>query len=228
MQPKRPFMKFSPGDWMINTRPLSLAAKGAWIDLLCLMWNAPNRGVLSMNIGSYARAIGATVKQTARVIVEINESDLCEKIMEEDGRITLTSSKMVVAEEIRRKRAAGGVLGGNPKLIKKVNLVVSSKVNLPTNLPIEPEPPPPLSPMITKKPCNEQEVVDYCISIGISDGAYLWDKWTGNGFQNGGKTIKDWKATIRSWKAAGYLPSQKQNGIKPMMVRTPIKTGDVW
>ena len=228
MQPKRPFMKFSPGDWMINTRPLSLAAKGAWIDLLCLMWNAPNRGVLSMNIGSYARAIGATVKQTARVIVEINESDLCEKIMEEDGRITLTSRKMVVAEEIRRKRAAGGVLGGNPKLIKKVNLVVSSKVNLPTNLPVEPEPPHPLSPLIAKKPCNEQEVVDYCKSIGIPDGAYLWDKWTGNGFQNGGKIIKDWKATIRSWKAAGYLPSQKQNGIKPMMVRTPIKTGDVW
>jgi hypothetical protein len=41
------------------------------------------------------------------------------------------------------------------------------------------------------------------------DAEYLWNRWEGNGWVNGGKKIKDWKATIRSWKACGYLPSQK-------------------
>lgn len=41
------------------------------------------------------------------------------------------------------------------------------------------------------------------------DGESCWEKWNGNGWINGKNKIKDWKATIRSWKAQGYLPSQK-------------------
>jgi hypothetical protein len=40
----------------------------------------------------------------------------------------------------------------------------------------------------------------------------VWDKWQGNGFTNGGKPMKDWRAVLRSWKGYGYLPSQKQGG----------------
>jgi len=55
-------------------------------------------------------------------------------------------------------------------------------------------------------------VSDYCTEIGLpkSDGISCWEKWTGNGWRNGGNAIKDWKATIRSWKSQGYLPSQKE------------------
>ena len=216
-------MRFSPADWVINTRPLSLAAKGAWIDLLCIMWNAQNRGVLTMSIEGYARAIGATVEQTGRVIAELIESKVCENVADADGRVTLTSRRMVAEEEVRAKRAAGGQLGGNPKLVKvqrKVNLVDDSKVNLPANLP----------PANKGKPKNEQEVVEYCKSIGVPDGAYFWDKWTGGGFQNAGKAMKDWKATIRSWKSAGYLPSQKQTGSRPTTARVShvAKEGEAW
>jgi hypothetical protein len=43
----------------------------------------------------------------------------------------------------------------------------------------------------------------------------VWDKWQGNGFTNGGKPMKDWKAVLRSWKGYGYLPSQKQSKGQP-------------
>lgn len=61
------------------------------------------------------------------------------------------------------------------------------------------------------KASNEKEVIEFCKSLKLpsSDGSYLWNKWEGNGWENGGKKIKDWKATIRSWKSADYLPSQK-------------------
>lgn len=60
------------------------------------------------------------------------------------------------------------------------------------------------------KPRNKDEVVTFCSSLGLPDGSYFWNKWVGNGFQNGGKAMRDWQAVIRQWKDAGHCPSQKQ------------------
>lgn len=51
--------------------------------------------------------------------------------------------------------------------------------------------------------CAEEE-------IPAQDAEWFFHKCEGNGWTNGGKAIKDWRATLRSWKASGYLPSQKQ------------------
>ncbi len=55
------------------------------------------------------------------------------------------------------------------------------------------------------------EVFEFCKENGLfpRDVEYLWNKWEGNGWQNAGKAMKDWRATVRAWKAQGYLPSQK-------------------
>jgi uncharacterized protein YdaU (DUF1376 family) len=216
MPTKRPFIKFSPADWVIHTRPLSLAAKGAWIDLLCIMWTAQNRGVLQMNIEGYARAIGATVEQTGRVIAELIASNTCENSTEPDGRVTLISRRMVVEEEVRSKREADAQAASNPK-----PLVVAGKVNRKVNLRPNPAPK-------GARPDSEQEVVEYCKSLGVPDGAYFWHKWMGDGFRNRGKPMKDWRATIRSWKAAGYLPSQKQHGSRAPAISHVAQEGKPW
>ena len=54
----------------------------------------------------------------------------------------------------------------------------------------------------------------FCSEIGLleSDADALFWKWEGNGWTNSNKPIKDWKATIRSWKAAGHIPSMKNGG----------------
>ena len=53
-----------------------------------------------------------------------------------------------------------------------------------------------------KEFCKEEELPE-------SDAIWFFHKCEGNDWTNGGKPIKDWKATIRSWKAGRYLPSQK-------------------
>ncbi|MEM7789785.1 MAG: hypothetical protein AAF546_00155 [Verrucomicrobiota bacterium] len=55
------------------------------------------------------------------------------------------------------------------------------------------------------------EIVEFCLSLDLpkNDAEFLWHKWEGCGWRNDGKAIKDWRATVRSWKAAGYMPSQK-------------------
>jgi hypothetical protein len=69
------------------------------------------------------------------------------------------------------------------------------------------------------------DVVSFAEELGMpaSDGESCWHKWEGNGWKNGANQIKDWKATVRSWKAAGYLPSQK---ITTFPKNTRDRTGE--
>lgn len=55
------------------------------------------------------------------------------------------------------------------------------------------------------------EVKAFCREVGLpaSDGEAMFWKWESNGWMNGKHAVKDWKATIRQWKASGYMPSQK-------------------
>lgn len=59
-----------------------------------------------------------------------------------------------------------------------------------------------------------KEVTDFCLSLGMPEDNATWFffKCEGNGWKNNGKPIKDWKATIRAWKTAGYM--RGQNGHK--------------
>lgn len=63
-----------------------------------------------------------------------------------------------------------------------------------------------------KTRATREEISEFCKSSGLfpRDVEYLWNKWEGNGWTNNKQAIKDWKATVRTWKAQGdILPSQK-------------------
>lgn len=62
-----------------------------------------------------------------------------------------------------------------------------------------------------------EEVIEFMRTIDLqdSDGQWFWDKMLGCGWKNGKNPVHDWKATIRAWKAANYIPSQKQNQTYP-------------
>jgi hypothetical protein len=73
-----------------------------------------------------------------------------------------------------------------------------------------------------KQPANKskgsiEEVKAFCKSIGLpeADGEWFFYKSEGNGWKNNGVPIKDWKATIRAWRMANHLPSQKNPQPKP-------------
>lgn len=61
---------------------------------------------------------------------------------------------------------------------------------------------------------DEAEVLEFCKQEGISpdDASWFFWKCEGTGWTNGGRPIRNWKATLRSWKRGGYLPSQKRPG----------------
>jgi len=64
---------------------------------------------------------------------------------------------------------------------------------------------------------TREELIAYAEQLGqpTSDGDTLFDKWEGNGWTNDGKPIQCWKATMRTWKKIGVLPSQRIANTKP-------------
>jgi hypothetical protein len=74
----------------------------------------------------------------------------------------------------------------------------------------------------TKPTLDEVKLV--CSKTGVpeSDAIWFWNKCEANGWTNGGKPIKSWPHTIAAWKAAGYLPSQKQNGKAVTQAARPV------
>lgn len=129
--------QFHTGDWVKDTRHLSLAARGAWIDILAAMSSSQTRGVVTYTMMQLTRYLGVTVDQAHAVINELRDPEnptgkaVCEYEELADGKFRLISRRMTRDEQTRLKRAAGGILGGNPALIaQKVN----HKDNHPPNL----------------------------------------------------------------------------------------------
>ncbi|EIQ00876.1 hypothetical protein OpiT1DRAFT_05433 [Opitutaceae bacterium TAV1] len=126
---KLPYMQFFPADWLGDTRPLSLAAKGAWIDILCILHASVTRGVRTMPVVAWARTIGATADQAVAVIDELANTQVADVIRESgegcNAVVTLRNRRMsrdsLTAEQTRlrvekhrvNKRGKRGNGGGN-------------------------------------------------------------------------------------------------------------------
>lgn len=106
---KNPAFQFYPADWTRKTRRLPLHVKGAWTDILCAMWWAPERGEVTMNIESWSREIGTTIEETESVIDTLSSHNICTVERLSNGDITLLSRRMRRDENDRksgRKRSA--------------------------------------------------------------------------------------------------------------------------
>lgn len=117
---KLPSFQFYPGDWMKDPslRSVSYAARGFWIDLLCLMFESQKRGYLQHENGNpitkdqLARMTGGSAKQIERLLKELEESGVFSRT--EQG--VIYSRRIVREEQLRKKQVEFGKQGGNPAL----------------------------------------------------------------------------------------------------------------
>lgn len=75
---KQPAIMFYVGDYLKDTRHLSLEAKGAWTDLLWFMFHAEQRGQITLPIDGFSRLLGAGQEQTIRVLNELVATRVCD------------------------------------------------------------------------------------------------------------------------------------------------------
>jgi hypothetical protein len=81
---KIPAFQFYPGDWIQDTRILTLSAKGAWIEILCALWRSHTRGSLTLPLMGWARLLGSTADQSAAVIGELVDMRICASSLDDD------------------------------------------------------------------------------------------------------------------------------------------------
>lgn len=196
---KLPFFKFYPGDWVQDTSVLSLAAKGAWIDILCVLWRSQSRGTYTCNIVQWARVIRSDAEQARRVIDELVSTQICDSATHANGDITLTSRRQIKEETEREMNAIRQArYRSNGKVTEQSrqdNAYISSSYIKKKN--------------IKKKkfgfskgftrPTPEQ-VDEYAQELGQKiDGKYFCDYYESKGWLVGKTAMKDWKSAVRTW-----------------------------
>lgn len=155
---KRPAFQFYPADWRRDAalQSCSVAARGLWIELMCVMHDCDPYGVLAVNgrpmsTAQLARLVGEQEKAVVRMLAELEDAGVCSR--DKEGR--LFSRRMVKDERVREVRAAGGQAGaehgykggehgkkgGRPRK-SEAGLVVGEITPLKTPLEFIEEPPP--------------------------------------------------------------------------------------
>lgn len=118
---KRPAFQFYPSDWRKDPSlsVCSLAARGLWIEMMCIAHEAEEYGVLALNgkpmtEAQLSRMVGESPKVVKEMLVELEDAGVFSR--REDGAIY--SRRMVKDEHIRNVRSDAGKKGGNPNFAK--------------------------------------------------------------------------------------------------------------
>lgn len=112
---KLPSFQFYPGDWLKDSavRRCSHAARGFWIDLLCVMFDCEQRGILATGENPWsddeiAASVTGSATTNLTLLCELLSKGVCSR--NEAGAIF--SRRMVRDENLRKVRQESGSLGG--------------------------------------------------------------------------------------------------------------------
>ena len=120
---KLPAIQFYPGDWHKDqgVQALDLLQRGAWFELLLMMHDSDERGVLLVNgepmpDAVIARRLGLDNQSANQILTTLLTYGVASR-REPDG--ALFCRRMVKDENLRQVRTAAGKKGGNPRLLNQ-------------------------------------------------------------------------------------------------------------
>ena len=202
---KRPAFQFYPSDWRKDSglRLCSLAARGLWVELMCIAHESEEYGKLKQNGRGFshktlAKLVGLSPQTTLKLLKELEENGVFSR--DEDGAIY--SRRMVRDEELRKIRAEAGSKGGNPILLG--NLVKQNGKQKPTPSSSSSSSVTPLS----KPTPTLEEFLEWANRCSLpADIAEAWfDRANGRTFtfegywtDRDGRAITDWRREIASY-----------------------------
>ena len=243
---KNPSFPFYPGDWMKDPelRSVSAEARGLWIDLLCLMWEAPRRGHLVAGSGMPFRAehisrmTGVPEGRVIELLAEMEEVGLFSRDSETEA---IFNRRMARQGEISQARAQAGSKGGsnspskteaNTEAKEKLNRLPSSSSSSSSSssekrsTPLPPKGEGGTSPPRARfqKPSIE-EVCGYFVERGVEDvqasikASAFVDHYEANGWMVGRVKMRDWRGAVRNW----IRNDQNYNGTRNGHTRAEVK-----
>lgn len=103
---KSPAFQFYVRDWLSDPqlKMASHQSKGIWIDLLCYMWESPERGTITGTIQELCRMLGTTDPEFIRFMDEAKRLNFA-SVTESNGKVTVLNRRMVREEKDRKNNA---------------------------------------------------------------------------------------------------------------------------
>ncbi|MBB5543314.1 hypothetical protein A8H39_10980 [Paraburkholderia fungorum] len=120
---KMPSMQFYPADWRKDpgVQALGFHDRGVWFEILCLMHESSERGVLMLNgvpmpLQALANILGLDSQTLNQTVTNLTTYGVA-KVRNGDG--ALYSKRMVADESLCKVRREAGKKGGNPNLLNQ-------------------------------------------------------------------------------------------------------------
>ena len=207
---KLPWLKFYPGDWLSDEalRGCSPAARGLWVDLICLMAKSKRHGFLlsgdkPMTPEHIARIFGETLEATSSLLIELAQAGVYS--IEKD----CIFSRRMVKDENNRKSNRIRVLRHRNANVMEVKRECNSNV-MPQRLEARGQRPE------KRERTHERPTLaqwsEYAKSIGWHgrDVQGAFDHYEANGWKVGGKApVKNWQAAARNCYRRNQTTNQK-------------------
>lgn len=121
---KMPAMQFYPADWRkdLAVQALGYFERGVWFEMLCLMHESSERGVLLLNgipmpDEVIARLLGLDNQTFNQALTKLLTYGVAKR---RDADNAIFSKRMVADEKICQIRREAGKRGGNPALLKQI------------------------------------------------------------------------------------------------------------
>ena len=143
---KLPFLQFYPADYLVDTRVLTLSARGAWVDILCVLHASSTRGTSSFPARGWARIMGVSEPDFEIALGEIEAMKVGNVTRCGNGDVTITCRRMtneaITREQSRlrvqnhrnKERNAARNASGNANVTPNKLEVISQKLEARTNL----------------------------------------------------------------------------------------------
>ncbi|SKA88947.1 hypothetical protein SAMN02745166_01512 [Prosthecobacter debontii] len=134
---KLPSLQFYPADWRKDpaVQSLDYETRGVWFEILCLMHESEERGVLLLNgqvmpEDALARLLGLDKQILTNHLTKLVTYGVAKR-RESDGAIF--NKRMVNDEELRKVRQNAGKKGGNPLLVKQKQTTQDKQILTPSS-----------------------------------------------------------------------------------------------
>jgi hypothetical protein len=92
---KLPFLQFYPSDYLVDTRILTLSARGAWVDILCVLHGSSTRGTATFPVRGWSRIMGVSEAEFETAVEEIDAMKVGNVIRCSNGDVTITCRRML-------------------------------------------------------------------------------------------------------------------------------------
>lgn len=145
---RRPSFQFYPADWRGNTklRLATMADRGLWLEVMCLLHDSDEYGILRCDLDRIAAAVpchvnslrtlvsqrimkGAPAGDQSEAVIYVDSKRQSHTVLPPQPGPIWFSSRMLVDEFRSQQNKANGGKGGNPALVPKNDAAVKQGVN---------------------------------------------------------------------------------------------------